>query len=42
VLTLRERLGPLPWPMAWILIWILLVAASLFWMYLGDEAEDGR
>jgi hypothetical protein len=42
VLTLRERVGPIPWVMAWILFWILAVAAALFWMYLGDESEDGR
>jgi hypothetical protein len=42
VAALRDSLGPIPWPMAWVLFWISLVALSLLWMYLGDEAEDGR
>jgi hypothetical protein len=42
VMSFRDRLGPIPWALAWVLFWIALVAASLLWMYLGDEAEDGR
>jgi uncharacterized membrane protein YeiB len=40
VLTLRERVGPVPWPMVWILFWILAVGLALLWMYLGDERES--